>query len=325
MLRNRYQDPYIVLAGDLNKRDYRKATAGYADMKPIITDPTRGRHVLDLVITNFNDMLVDAGVTDPIENKEGTRSDHKTVIASFRIPRVPTYEVREYSYYRQTEEGAIKFGDWLKKQEVLGDTTTASEKVELIHRAFQEGMGISFEWVTKKKKTSEPPWMTDHIRKWIARRRGVFRKEGRSERWKCLKKSTNNMIRERRRNFNLNIRDKFLNNADSKSFHKGVKCFLSSEEAAQWDARSLFPGEDDLGVANKLADYFNGISMEYDPLDMDDLPKTYDRPFPALDAAHVAKKLRAARKTTSRVQGDIFPKLVRPVCRGTGDANHSCI
>ena len=142
MLRNRYQDPYVVLAGNLNKRDYKRATSGYADMKPILTDPTRGRHVLDLVITNFNEALIEAGVTDPIENKDGVKTDHTTVVASFRIPRVPTYKVRQYSYYRQTEEGSLKFGGWLREQdwtEVLSYETSTSDKVGIIHNKFQEG------------------------------------------------------------------------------------------------------------------------------------------------------------------------------------------
>ena len=106
-----------------------------------------------------------------------------------------------------------------------------------------------------------------------------------------------------------NIRNKFLTRTDSKSFHKGVKAFLSSKEATKWDARSLFPGEDNLVVANKLADFFNGISMEYDPLDLAKIPRTFDREPPTLTREQVAARLKKARKTTSRVEGDIFAAL----------------
>ena len=64
-----------------------------------LTDPTRGRHVLDLVVTNFNDLLEEAGVTDPMENDEGKASNHRVVHTEFHMPRVRSFKVHEY-YYR---------------------------------------------------------------------------------------------------------------------------------------------------------------------------------------------------------------------------------
>ena len=90
-LRNKYQEPYLVLAGDMNRREIRRAISGQTDLKPVLTDPTRGRHVLDIVVTSFNEYLEIAGVTDPIANDAGTETDHKTVYATFKMPRVPKY------------------------------------------------------------------------------------------------------------------------------------------------------------------------------------------------------------------------------------------
>ena len=142
----------------------------------------------------------------------------------------------------------------------------------------------------------------------VNKKRRLFRKEGRSGSSKELKRRMDAMIKERISGFNYHIRDKFINNTDSKAFHKGVKCFLTAEETAQWDARSLLPGDNDLTVA-KLADYFNGISQEYEPLDLSTLPTTYDREFPPLTVSGVANRLRKAKKTSSRVKGDIFASL----------------
>ena len=64
-------------------------------------------------------------------------------------------------------------------------------------------------------------------------------------------------------------------------------------------------------VANKLADYFNGISQEYEPLDLSTLHTTYDRGFPPLTVSGVANRLRKAKKTSSRVKGDIFASITK--------------
>ena len=93
------------------------ATSGYVDMRPVITDPTRGWNVLDLVITNLYNLLLEAGVTDPSESEDGVESIHKTVFANFKFPSVSTYEVHEYYYFRQTEEGNLKFEEWLDSQD----------------------------------------------------------------------------------------------------------------------------------------------------------------------------------------------------------------
>ena len=39
-------------------------------------------------------------------------------------------------------------------------------------------MRESFDWVTKKKNTSEPAWMLEKIRKLIVKQCGFFRKRG---------------------------------------------------------------------------------------------------------------------------------------------------
>ena len=124
-----------------------------------------------------------------------------------------------------------------------------------------------------------------------------------------MKIHTDGMIKERRQNFNAHTREKFLGSTDSRSFHKGVKAFLSADEAAKWDPRSLFPGKNDKEVANVLAEYFNSISEEYRPLDRDTVPASYDRDFPIITKAEVARRLRKARKTSSMVDGDIFSSL----------------
>ena len=136
-----------------------------------------------------------------------------------------------------------------------------------------------------------------------------FQKEGRSEVWRAIEKRTRQLIGERKKKYNETTRDKFINKTDSKSFHKGVKAFLSAKETEKWDARSLYPGKTDREIAELLADYFNGISQEYDPLDITKIPTTYERRIPPLTAPDIATRLRKTRKTTSRVQGDIFASL----------------
>ena len=115
-LRKRYNNPYVIVAGDFNRRDARRATADFPDIKPVAIPPTRGRNVLDIILTSFNYDILDSGVTQPISCTDGIESDHKTVIMVARMPRVPAYEVQEYEYVHVDKIGRERFEQWAGRQ-----------------------------------------------------------------------------------------------------------------------------------------------------------------------------------------------------------------
>ena len=97
-------------------------------MKIVRTGPTRDGVTLDLQLSNFNSLLTNQGMTSPIANELGTETDHLTVHASFRMPRVPSYEIQDYSYYHITDQGDMKFGEWLGEQ-TWSEVFTATDVV----------------------------------------------------------------------------------------------------------------------------------------------------------------------------------------------------
>ena len=59
-----------------------------------------------------------------------------------------------------------------------------------------------------------------------------------------------------------------------------------------------------------MAEYFNRISHEFQPLEPSDIPSTYARRLPLLQPWEVAERIRRFRKPKSMVAGDLFPKLM---------------
>ena len=100
--------------------------------------------------------------------------------AHFRMPRVPTYNVHEYSYYHINQKETNKFGQWLKEIEwsLVYNTESIGNKTEHLHHILEQGMAASYQWKNRKKKTSEPCWMTDRLRNMIEDRRKMFRTAG---------------------------------------------------------------------------------------------------------------------------------------------------
>ena len=150
-IKQKYTDPYIVAAGDFNRTDTKTALAEHTDIVPVTTGPTRGAAVLDIVATNFNQQLVEAGTTDPIRSERDVPTDHLTVFMAFKMSRVPEYVIEKYSYYHEDEEGHDKFGRWLVDQDwrKVYEEADVDKKVDALHGLFEDGMMFAYEWKTR--------------------------------------------------------------------------------------------------------------------------------------------------------------------------------
>ena len=128
-------------------------------------------------------------------------------------------------------------------------------------------MANSYELVTTTRKSTQPQWINSYVLNLIDQRRAIFRREGRSDAWKRLKKKTRSIVKRRKAYYNKKKREKMVS-TDSRSFHKCVKSFVTDEKSKQWSPEQMFPDLDRTQVAEKCAEFFNNISCEYDPLDL---------------------------------------------------------
>ena len=322
-LRTKYEDPYIFLGGDFNSRNFRLAVEVFPQIKAIHTSPTRGRAVLDILSSNYNDSLVDSSVVEPICTEKEIQTDHMTVFACFRMPRVPSYNIEQYSYRHLTAEGHDKFGGWLaaKNWSCVLNAVDLDVAVEALHCEFEKGMAHAYETKTRKKKSSEPPWMTDWLRKDIADRRKVFRTDkGRSPRCHAMKLKTNKAVKKRRGGYHQLVIDKFREETNPGKFFQYIKCLMGKNAAPPWSPTQMYPAKTVKEVADCLAAFFNAISNEYQPLDKSKIPVTFRRELSAVTVDQVLDKLKKAKKPSSTVPGNIpallytkFPLQLAPV------------
>ena len=136
-----------------------------------------------------------------------------------------------------------------------------TDLVNKLHAVFERGMAQSYELKTSVKKSSEPSWMTGAIRRLIKKRRAVFRKFGRNAVWKRLKAKSRRIIRDRKKVYNEQRKEKILK-GNIKKFHETVKSFVNADKMNNWSPRELYPGASDNEVVEKLTNYFNNISCE---------------------------------------------------------------
>ena len=126
------------------------------------------------------------------------------------------------------------------------DWATVTEKsdphrtVSALHDVFSKATEESYQLNTTTRKSTQPQWINQNVLELIQQRRAVFRREGRSEVWKKLKKKTRSIIKRRKAFFNKKKREKMLA-SDSKSFHKCVKSTINDEKTKHWSLMSMFP------------------------------------------------------------------------------------
>ena len=84
-----------------------------------------------------------------------------------------------------------------------------------------------------------------------------------------------------------------------------ANCLLGNNEKPRWSPTDLYPGTSKDEIAERLEEYFNSISQEYLPLNMDLVPPSFSKPIERVTRETVIKKFKDSKKKPSSVPGDI--------------------
>ena len=194
--------------------------------------------------------------------------------------------------------------DWAR----VYDARNAEDKALALTSLLEEGMQASYKTVNMKRKSSEPPWMTPALREKIRIRRAVFRKYGRNNVWKKLKKETSSWVARRKKGYFDNLKGNLLEGGVN-HFYTYVRAIHGQDKPEQWTPRKIRPQQTDQETAAEMAAFFTRISNQYSPLDMNQLPQVEEKSLPRITEERVQKLLKEAKKTKSMVPGDIFSGL----------------
>ena len=136
--------------------------------------------------------------------------------------------------------------------------------------------------ITVRKKSTDCPWINNRIRKLVRRRKGIYRREGRSPKWRRMKALTDELIKKRRMVYLGSQKECLLAEDATRNFFRNVKAFKTKDRPKPFDPLDLFPGKSERQAADELAGFFNRISSEFQPLEPGDIPRTHHRDLPVL-------------------------------------------
>ena len=311
--KRQYEDCTIVLAGDFNQWPISDISLEHPDLREAEHGPTRQERKIDKILVNFWRSVEICQTLAPLESNTGQPSDHKMVFLQARF-KAPVPKKVSYTYRRYSKQGADKFFDILSTQrwDEVYNSATSDSKAAALNVILSKAMNECFPLKTTVRRESGPPWINHTVLSQIRKRRKVYIKEGRSHRWKAMKKKTAKLVRMRAAYYMETQKRTLLASDAARAFYKNVRAYQSKEKPPNFNVTDLFPGEDDLAVAERLADHFNGISSEFDGLSRD-IPEARSLPLPRLFRHEIEKRLRDIKKPKSMVEGDIMPSVVNSV------------
>ena len=101
---------------------------------------------------------------------------------------------------------------------------------------------IYFPLIKVKRKLTDPPWFNWKIRKRMAQKKGIHRQEGRSPKWRKVRKLLEDLVEQRRKNYCRSQKDAFMASDGDRNFFKYVRNYKSAEKQKPFNVCTLFPG-----------------------------------------------------------------------------------
>ena len=312
-----YDDCSILIMGDFNQWSTDDITQDHPDITEVVHGPTRGDRCIDRSFCNFGRSIIESGTLPPLETSDSSRPSDHLIAYGTALFHKEKVETTTYVYRPFTESGADHFTQAIRSQTwtpVL-EAESVDEKVGELQAVLDKNLDLFFPLKKTTRRKSDPPWINHTLRRLWAKRRRVYDKEGRSRRWKALKKKSSDLYRLRAQKYMDTQRDLLTGPDASRNFFRNVRAYSSKEKPSQFDVSSLFPDLKEGEVAERLAEHFNKISKEFDGLRPDQIPAARSLSLPVLTRDQVERKLVSFKKPKSMVPGDIFPALVNRTAR----------
>ena len=189
---------YFILAGDTNDLNLKPILSLSPSMQQIVKDWTRldPPAILDPIMTTLSNLYQKPVCLDPLdsdEDKDGVSSDHRIVLCKpiNVIENKCSRQTKVVSVRPMPESGIERFREWLIDYDwsLVYKTSSAHEKAKTFQNILMEKFEDIFPVKQRKIQSDDQPWFTAKLKRLDRKRKRIYRKERRSERWKHLDNS----------------------------------------------------------------------------------------------------------------------------------------
>ena len=161
-------DLYLVLGGDLNRFCITVAIDQFPNMQEVDSPSTQDGARLDMMYTNFNDLITEVTLRQPLTTLDDVPSDHGVLLTTAELKHCHRFKINKTTTRPITPEGKLGFVsdlsrvDWccIKADDLTTATTIFNSVLtSLIERHFPQK--------TTKWKSTDDLWISKGVRKKI--------------------------------------------------------------------------------------------------------------------------------------------------------------
>ena len=310
---------HFVIAGDTNDLKLDNILNLSPNFRQIVKDWTRldPPAILDPIITTLHSYYQVPLCLPPLDSdpdKNGTESDHRIVLTR-PINVINNRSGRDFKKIKVRPlplSGINKMKEWFIDQtwnEVFKEES-AHKKADLFQNMLIKALDEIFPEKMRKISNDDQPWITHRLKVLDRRRKRIYRKERRSEKWTKLNKLFQKEMKSEKSNFYKNtVAD--LKKKSPGQWYSTLKRITSNDQTNQQVNIDEISHLSDQAQADIIAEKFSSIQNEYKPLQTEDIsiPNFSENEIPQFKPAQVWLLLAQLDTNKATVPGDFPAKL----------------
>ena len=340
LLRKKYGEGlHFIISGDTNDLGLTPILNLDTNFRQIVQKWTRldPPAILDPVIMTLSNLYQEPLCLDPLDSdkdKSGVKADHLIVLAkpvSNLIPicsrRKKLVKLRSY-----TKSAFEKMRSWLTDfaWDEVYKTESAHQKADIFQTLLLAKTNEFFPEKTHQFTTDDQPWMTTKIKKLDRKRKRVYHKQRKSEKFTELNDLFKVEVKKAKSKF-YEKKIAFLKQSDPR------KWYISLKKISNDHKEQVLPSVQDINElgdqeqAEIIAEKFAAIQNEFDPLKSEKIavPEFADHEIPQFHPAQVWFVLSRLNVNKSTVPGDIPARILKHIaafiCEPLTHIFNSCI
>lgn len=301
----RYPNAGICVLGDFNRCDISNVVHGTL-LNQLVTQPTRGEAILDLIITNLKPYYQDPRIEEPL-----AMSDHNTVLWSpHDHTPINTKTILQFRPFKDSE--VRSFGQWISSHpwtEVF-DAHDIQSKVNTFYQTLQTRIDLHFPMKSVVKHNSDKEWVTPQIKSLIKRRQQAFHSRNMILYRKLRNRVNRLCTKARKRHYVHKIH--VLKKENPARWHMSLRNILNVRRNVSVSVPSSSPLTDK-EIAAAINRHFSDIVNQLPCLDFESLPSYLPSPSkpPHIHSYEVYEILKRLDARRSCGPDNISPKIVK--------------
>ena len=312
---------HFVIAGDSNDLKLDSILSLSPKMCQIVRKWTRFNPpaVLDPVITTLSNYYQEPECLDPLDpdpDKNGKPSDHRIVLVK-PISIINNRSARKFKEIKvrpYTKSGLDKMKNWFMEQtwDQVFQAETANEKANIFQKLLLKALDDYLPEKIRKVCSEDQVWITHKLKLLDRKRKRIFHKERRSERWKSLNKIFKQEMKSAKSQFYKNtIAD--LKTKSPGQWYSSLKRISSMDQHEDHISIDEISNLSEQEQAEVIADKFSSIPNQYEPLKKDDIkvPSFSQDDIPQVHPARVWQLLTQLKTNKATVSGDFPARLCK--------------